>query len=264
MSQPRFETSVAKTAREQSPYWGEHVARYLFAIPYVANCSTLDIACGDGYGLPIIRSRASGVVGVDVDLRAAQNARAKLGDGLGQVVVADGCWLPFPDVTFDAITSFETLEHLAHRRRFLAELQRVMKPAGICILSTPNANYTLPVNGKPKNPYHLYEYTPDELWAELRRSFEHVRMLGQCLDTRFVIPPFWDEQEQLKQKAGMRKQILFWRALNKLPFASVRDQVSHTLWGHPFLPSEADYQFSESTIEAAPVLVALCSNAPAT
>ncbi|MEP6912450.1 MAG: class I SAM-dependent methyltransferase [bacterium] len=264
MSRPRFETSVvAKNARKRSPYWGEHVARYLFALPYVANHCTLDIACGDGYGLPLIQKSARGVVGVDISFQAAQNARSELGKGPGQVVVADGRRLPFADHSFEAVTSFETLEHLEDRTQFLSELARVLTPKGICILSTPNANYTLPVNGKPKNPYHVHEYTPEDLETELSGYFAKTTMLGESLDRRFVIPPFWDEQERLSKQSGMRKQILFWRVLNKVPSATVRDHVSRTVWGHPFLPSEDDYQFSESTVDNAPVLVAICHKAAA-
>src|SRR5206468_2719718 len=102
MSRPRFETSVTtQTEPRRSPYWGEHVARYRFAVPYLTDRRTLDVACGDGYGLPIIRERAAGVIGVDIDLNAARNARTELGEGPGQVVISDGCYLPFADASFD-------------------------------------------------------------------------------------------------------------------------------------------------------------------
>ena len=75
--------------------------------------------------------------------------------------------MPFADESFDGVTSFETLEHLHERSQFLAELRRVLRPGGSLVLSTPNASYTKPVNGKPSNPFHIFEYTPLELRAEL-------------------------------------------------------------------------------------------------
>ena len=238
------------------------MARYLFSLPYVKNQRVLDVACGTGYGLPMLQQEALEVVGVDLDLETAKTARAELRGGSGKVVLADARELPFQTGSFDVITSFETLEHMEGRDRFLAELARVLTPKGFCILSTPNAKHTLPINGKPRNPFHVYEYEPEELRSELTRHFCSISLLGQELNPRFAIPPFWDEQERLSKQPGMRKRILFWRALNKLPFNRLRDEVSLALWGHRFLPDETDYEFNESMVDKAPVLVALCSNAP--
>lgn len=261
MSQPRFEASpAARSAREQSPYWAEHVARYLFAAPQLAERRVLDIACGTGYGMPVLQASAKTVTGVDIDLDAARKARAEI-EALdyrrATVMLADGCSLPFADASFDAVTSFETLEHLENRPQFLAELRRVLSPQGICILSTPNAHYTQPVNGKPHNPYHVYEYTPAELLDELTAHFNVAALLGQTLDARFTIPPFWDAQRRLPRTPGIQAQLFAWRVLNKLPVA-LREGTSRAIWGRPFYPAETDYRFDAATVETAPVLVALC------
>jgi ubiquinone/menaquinone biosynthesis C-methylase UbiE len=46
--------------------------------------------------------------------------------------------LPYPDGAFDIITATEVVEHLEDYRNVLRELYRVLKPGGLCILSTPN------------------------------------------------------------------------------------------------------------------------------
>ena len=46
--------------------------------------------------------------------------------------------LPYPDATFDVVTATEVIEHLEDFRRVLREIHRVLKPGGVCILSTPN------------------------------------------------------------------------------------------------------------------------------
>lgn len=262
MSEPRFSTATAiGEGGKDSPWWSVHVARYIFSLPYVKDRRVLDVACGTGYGLPLLQQHARFVVGADIDLYAAKTARAELRGGRGHVVVADARELPFANNSFDVVTSFETLEHIHDRDKFLAELARVLTPAGRCIVSTPNAKITLPINGKPRNPFHVHEYEPDELRLELGNYFPSFTLLGQHLDSRFSIPPFWQEQEQLLKQPGMRKQVILWRALNKVPFGGLRDQLSRAVWGHQFLPNETDYQFSESQIDTASVLVAVCSNA---
>jgi SAM-dependent methyltransferase len=46
--------------------------------------------------------------------------------------------LPYADASFDIVTATEVIEHLEHFRRVIREIHRVLKPGGICILSTPN------------------------------------------------------------------------------------------------------------------------------
>jgi len=255
MSDPRFQIT-SKEDRLRSPWWGIHEARYRFALKYVGGENHLDIACGTGFGLPILSSAAKYVIGVDVDAPALVSASRELIGLKGSLVLANGCSLPFHDDAFDGVTSFETIEHLQDRYTFVAELARVLAPGGVCILSTPNAAYTRPVNGKPRNPYHIYEYSPSELGALLARYFKSVDLLGQRLRPSFVISPFWDDQQNLCT-ARERCRLILWRILNRLPRLA-RESMSKALWGHPFTPDFTDYVFSESALNEAPVQVAIC------
>lgn len=243
-------------AGDQSPWWGVHASRYLFAVPMIRGRRVLDIACGTGYGLDILAAEARAVVGVDADwnaaLAAAHGARASRA-----IVLGDGARLPFPPATFDAITSFETLEHLERRDGFLAELARVLRPGGVCILSTPNANYTQPVDGRPSNPFHVHEYTPQELGDALARRFASVEMLGQEIDDRFVISPFWDDQQRLPRRAAVQARLLAWKVFNRVPRV-IGDALARIVLGQPLVPTEHDYCFSAATVVTAPVLVAIC------
>ena len=264
MSQIRFDASTINKSerRSQSPYWGHHVARYQFAAPYVAGSLVLDVACGTGFGLPVLQQKARLVVGSDIEFSAALKAQAETVNERATIVVSDGCKLPFDDGSFDAITSFETLEHLEDRNGFLRELRRVLAPEGLCIISTPNANHTRPVNGKPRNPFHVFEYNPAELLTELGQHFGQIELFGQVLNSRFVISPFIEDQERLPRTPRAQARLLIWRVINKMP-ANVRDRLSESVWGHPLYPGDTDYDFCPSTVEAAPVLVALCRNAAA-
>ncbi len=46
--------------------------------------------------------------------------------------------LPWPDAFFDAVFSIEGIEHLENRFAFLREVQRVLRPGGVLVLTTPN------------------------------------------------------------------------------------------------------------------------------
>jgi ubiquinone/menaquinone biosynthesis C-methylase UbiE len=239
-----------------SPYWGEHAARYIYAMPFIDGKVVLDIACGTGYGIGLLSSTAKFVAGVDIDPQAAQEAKKECGDN-SCVLLGNGLGLPFADASFDVVTSFETLEHLYERSSFLAELRRVLRPGGILILSTPNANYTQPVNGKPTNPFHIHEYEPDELLAELGSQFTVIKFLGQTLDDKIKIPPFYEAQQRLPKDPATRARLLGWKVFNKIPVAT-RERLSDSIWGKSFYPTEMDYNFDEYTVAAAPVLLAVC------
>jgi ubiquinone/menaquinone biosynthesis C-methylase UbiE len=46
--------------------------------------------------------------------------------------------LPYPDDYFDLVTCTEVIEHIEHYRETLREINRVLKPGGYAIISTPN------------------------------------------------------------------------------------------------------------------------------
>ena len=252
----RFHGANMVDAGRRSPYWGEHAARYVFALPHVENKTGLDIACGTGYGIAILRSKARYVIGVDVDMDAVVDAKREC-DGNAAVLLGNGLGLPFDDGSFDVITSFETLEHLYERDQFLSELHRVLRGGGELLLSTPNANYTMPIDGKPSNPFHIHEYTPDDLRNQLGRRFPIARLLGQALDNNIQISPFFQEQERMPMDLRTQTKLLAWKVFNKIPF-NARELLSSALWGKPFYPTEMDYNFDEGTVDTAPTLVAVC------
>jgi SAM-dependent methyltransferase len=94
--------------------------------------------------------------------------------------------LPFRDQAFDALFAGELLEHLADPNLALREFQRVLKPGGTLVLTTPNrlrlANV---VDGseRPYGPDHLNELSYDEIVDLLpSRGFEIVERTGLHLE----------------------------------------------------------------------------------
>ena len=115
----------------------------------------LDIACGLGYGSALLANICTEVIGADIDPKAITMAADNY-SALNNVrfVVADCQRLSFDDEYFDAVVSFETIEHV-NAHSYLTEIRRVLKPNSTLILSTPqNAIGHIPVN-----PHHVLEYS---------------------------------------------------------------------------------------------------------
>ncbi len=151
-----------------------HIARYTFAARYLRRGDVvLDAACGLGYGAAVLSrlSDLSRVVGIDNDPGAVRYAQANFGptDPRCEFRAGDCEDLSsIPDASIDAVVSFETLEHLAEPKRFLAHVRRVLRPGGRLIASVPNA--WTDQSGRDPNPHHLHVYTWDRLAAELKHD----------------------------------------------------------------------------------------------
>jgi SAM-dependent methyltransferase len=155
----------------------EHLARYRWAAGAVAGVDVLDAGCGEGYGARLLMQLggARRCVGVDIDERTVAAARDRYADVEGiDFETGDVTSLPFDDDSFDAITCFETIEHVAAQRDAVAELARVLRPGGVLLISSPNRGVY-----PPGNPFHERELEAAEFEALLGGSFAHVRLVRQ-------------------------------------------------------------------------------------
>jgi hypothetical protein len=149
----------------------EHLARYHWASSLARGRRVLDAGCGTAYGSALLANAgAREVVGVDLDAEVLQLARPDMPTGV-VLEAGDLTTLPYEDGSFDLVVCFEVIEHVEHREAALNELRRVLAPAGILAISSPNRE-TYP----PGNPHHVHEYTPGELEDALSSRFAAVRL----------------------------------------------------------------------------------------
>ena len=95
--------------------------------------SLLDIGCGRGQILKLLASRATRAVGVDIDAKTRQLARAELmlaGIPNCSLRKGDMYRLPFDDAEFDTIVLDDVLADATHPVRVLREARRLLKPGG--------------------------------------------------------------------------------------------------------------------------------------
>ena len=259
---PVSHNRVPNSARERvvesgSPFWAEHRSRYHMAAGYCVGRVVLDIACGAGYGCAMLKEAgARSVIGVDLAWQAMADSMRSLAPGI-QLIQADGTALPLAAASIDVVTSFETLEHISNCAGFLRELRRVLKPDGLLLLSTPNALTSKPVNGVPRNPFHVREFTPEELLGILQEQFSCVELCGQRVSHRFRPCPYWEGPQPPEQSLTARIKTAVWKLIVRLP-ASTREVAARSLLGHPLYPGEFDFIFEAQSTRAGHVLVAFC------
>jgi ubiquinone/menaquinone biosynthesis C-methylase UbiE len=155
-----------------------HLRAYDEAVAHAAGRDVLDVGCNTGYGTVRFLPVARRIVGVDVSLGAIEAARRRASDGRPEFILTSGFLLPFPDESFDIVTSFQVLEHVPDPFAYLREIARVIRPAGMAILTTPNAAIRLDPGMLPWNRFHVHEYRASELRALLAQVFPHVRVRG--------------------------------------------------------------------------------------
>lgn len=152
----------------------QHIERYQFAASKLKpDMKVLDIASGFGYGTIMLLQKGCNVIGADYDSDAVSNAIRRW--GYPNFIQADALDLPFDDEIFDAVVSFETIEHVNDGDRFLSEMKRVLKRGGIFICSTPNIRYT----SHPQ--YHKKEYYPEEFYKLVKKYFHDVECYAQFI-----------------------------------------------------------------------------------
>jgi SAM-dependent methyltransferase len=120
----------------------EAATELLHAIPGRAGLSFLELSCGDGRLIEMLRSEGATVRGTTFRSRAADYIRSR--EYPVGLTVDEGIDLnqplPYPAATFDVVFSTEVIEHIEGHRMFLSESARVLKPNGWIMMTTPNLN----------------------------------------------------------------------------------------------------------------------------
>lgn len=125
----------------------------------------LDAGAGAGHMANRLAARGYAVVGVDQSEEFVAHATAQAVPG-ARFQVGDVTRLDFPAGAFEAVVAGEVLEHVAEHVRAVAELYRVLKPGGVCLVSVP-ADPTL-WDDSDDWAGHVRRYTE----AELRSLFD--------------------------------------------------------------------------------------------
>lgn len=198
---------------EENYWFQRHVIAYRWALPFSEGKSVLDAGCGEGYGTDLVAAVAAEAIGVDYEEPVIRRAQERYPRARFQT--ANLVSLPFEDERFDVVVSMQVIEHLHSPQEFLTECRRVLRPDGVLLISTPN-RLTFSPDGM-RNPFHTFEFAPEELRATIARAFGRVELLGtfhaarirafeatirQGLPERLIAQPAPEWPDRLRAKVG--------------------------------------------------------------
>ncbi len=119
------------SADAHNPFMRLEQATLLELLPDVVGKKALDVACGTGRYLELLRARGAAVaVGVDASSEMLRKAR-----GLGAIARGDLRALPVANARFDLVVCGLAVGHVAALAVALAELGRVLRPGGALVYS---------------------------------------------------------------------------------------------------------------------------------
>jgi len=219
------------TQRETWRDWRIEAHELIRLAGVTRDARVLEIGCGGGGLLRMLRERGARAVGVDTLERALFLARGRLhtdtetrreGDkeknsSLSPCHLAtlsrigEDNLVPFRDSTFDALIGQHVVEHLPDMDAALREWKRVLKPNGRLALATPNARYPDPAHFADAD--HARVFSPDELRDVVRRA-------GFVIEHCFTIFPFLSRVRALRVFG-----IIAYRVFQRVPYFATRGRT---------------------------------------
>lgn len=143
---------------------------YYVALPFVKG-NVLELGCGEGRGVELILRQSKRFLGLDKIESIILRLRERYPNGKFDCDTFPP--IDLPDNSFDTVVSFQVIEHIKKDDLFLSEIHRILKPGGTAMLSTPNVRMTL-----SRNPWHIREYTAEQLEEKCKKYFPKVQVKG--------------------------------------------------------------------------------------
>jgi 2-polyprenyl-6-hydroxyphenyl methylase/3-demethylubiquinone-9 3-methyltransferase len=97
----------------------------------------LDIGCGGGLFLSLLKEKGAQVTGIELSDSRAQYAKTKHGLDIDKHPIESDFWQNGYAQRFDAVTLWDVIEHVNYPRQTLQSATNVLKPGGLLLIDTP-------------------------------------------------------------------------------------------------------------------------------
>jgi 2-polyprenyl-3-methyl-5-hydroxy-6-metoxy-1,4-benzoquinol methylase len=159
----------------------------------------LEVGCGEGRGIDVLLPQARSFTAVD-KIKPVIDSLQKKYPNASFASMSIPPLVGIQDNRYDLVVSFQVIEHIQDDTLFLKEIERVLKPGGTALLTTPNRSLSL-----SRNPWHVREYTASELEALAKRIFSVTEMKGITGNSKVMT---YYEQNKKSVKRFTRWDIL--------------------------------------------------------
>ena len=228
---------VATTANESQLAWrmkcferGQLYAKILEQRGVtIAGKHVLDIAAGWGAHALAFAQRGASVVASDLyDSKFSELERFSSDHNLSvKTCVADCVSVPQPAANFDIVICLELIEHISDPRMLASEIDRLLKPGGVCFLTTPaklrsvltrEPHYHLPLIAAL--PFPLQHLVATKIFGRtypfpITRQYWNAGQIEKEFEGFGVRPILYWSAEKLATKFSLLRPILeryFWKA----------------------------------------------------
>lgn len=146
--------------------------RTITSVPLGRESTVLELGCGDGFQLDLLRQRFGRVLAIDPE--AFPDSAAGFVKSMAEA-------LPFPDGQFDLVISSNVVEHLHDRKSAMEEVRRVLRPGGYAAHIVPVRVWKFA--SLVLNPLGYPFLVIEKLWDRLRREVS-----GTARARPYVVP----------------------------------------------------------------------------
>jgi len=167
----------------------------------------LDIGCGRGLFLDVMRRGGWSVLGTELSKETASYA-SEVYDL--EVLTGDLIKHQLPGESLDAININQVLEHLKNPAEVLTECRRLLRKGGLLVISVPDLRSLQFTVGKENwflldLPCHLFHFTEEGLKGLLKKNGFHIRRIKRF--NREYSPFGW--LQTLLNVSGIRFNLLY-------------------------------------------------------
>ncbi|MFZ1808163.1 MAG: class I SAM-dependent methyltransferase [Cyclobacteriaceae bacterium] len=202
-----------------------------------------EVGCGEGRGIELVMKKAKSYTAIDKIEEIIDKLKIKYPNGN----FLSGNIPPFGGLesnSFDTVISFQVIEHIQDDGFFLKEINRVLRPGGKAYLTTPNRVMSL-----TRNPWHIREYTSEELLSLAQEHFTEASMKGIAGDEKVMA--YYERNKKSVEKIArldfLNLQQRLPAGLYKIPYELLNR------WNRNKLKDEDDELVSVITHENYPV-----------